>query len=192
MVSTTGSPVSCSPTKIAPFGGRVERASAAFDERIFMNRRTLLRAAVGASLAAYSGLPAFAANDSSPALDALLQRLAEDYLRRSPEEATQYEFDVGANAGLRSQLDDRSLAASAKDRESATRALSELAKIDRTRLDATAQLDYNTAVFVYSTLKDQTARYGTVDINLRPSPYPVSQMNGTYYWLPEFIGSKHP
>ncbi len=157
-----------------------------------MNRRTLLRAAVGASLAAVSGLPAFAANDTPSALDALLQRFAEAYLRRSPEEATQYEFDVGANADLRSQLDDRSLAASARDRESAARALSDLAKIDRTKLDAAARLDYDTAVFVYSTLKELTARYGTVDINLRPSPYPVSQMNGTYYWLPEFLGSRHP
>jgi uncharacterized protein (DUF885 family) len=31
-----------------------------------------------------------------------------------------------------------------------------------------------------------------VDINLRPSPYVVSQMNGAYYWLPDFIGSRHP
>ena len=161
-------------------------------KKIFMNRRTLIRTAVGASLAAFGGLPAFAANDTSAGLDALLQRLAEDYLRRSPEEATQYEFDVGANASLRSQLDDRSLSASAKDRESATRALDDLARIDRAKLDASARLDYDTAVFVYSTLKDLTSRYGTVDINLRPSPYPVSQMNGTYYWLPEFLGSRHP
>lgn len=157
-----------------------------------MDRRTLIRTAVGASLAAFGGLPAFAANATSPQLDALLQKLAEEYLRRSPEEATQYEFDVGANASLRSQLDDRSLAASAKDRESATRALNEIARIDRTKLDASARLDYDTAVFVYSTLKDLTARYGVVDINLRPSPYPVSQMNGTYYWLPETLGSRHP
>ncbi|GFE84449.1 hypothetical protein GCM10011487_64490 [Steroidobacter agaridevorans] len=157
-----------------------------------MNRRILLRAAVGASLAAFSGLPAFAANSTSPALDALLQRLAEDYLRRSPEQATQYEFDVGANASLRAQLDDRSLAATARDHESATRTLAELAKIDRAKLDAAAQLDYDTAVFVYSMLKDLTGRYGTMDIDLRPSPFPVSQMNGTYYWLPEFLGSRHP
>lgn len=157
-----------------------------------MNRRTLLRTAVGAGLAALSGLPAFAADSTSPALDALLQRLAEDYLRRSPEQATQYEFDVGANARLRSQLDDRSLAATANDHESASRTLSELAKIDRAKLDAAGQLDYDTAVFVYSMLKDLTARYGTIDIDLRPSPFPVSQMNGAYYWLPEFLGSRHP
>ncbi|MBL8265570.1 DUF885 domain-containing protein [Steroidobacter sp.] len=157
-----------------------------------MNRRTLIRTAVGAGLAAFSGLPAFAADAPATALAALLQRLAEDYLRRSPEEATGNEFDVGKHANLRSQLDDRSLSASAKDRESSARALSELSRIDRTTLDAAAKLDYDTAVFVYSTLKELTARYGMVDINLRPSPYPVSQMNGTYYWLPEFLGSRHP
>jgi uncharacterized protein (DUF885 family) len=157
-----------------------------------MKRRTFIHTAAGAGLAAFSGLPAFAANSTSPALEALLQRLAEDYLRRSPEQATQYEFDIGANAALRSKLDDRSLAATAKDHESATRALSELAKIDRAKLDAAAQLDYDTAVFVYSMLKDLTGRYGTMDIDLRPSPFPVSQMNGTYYWLPEFLGSRHP
>jgi len=157
-----------------------------------MNRRTLIRAAVGASLAAFSGFPAFAANDSSIPLGALLQQLAEDYLRRSPEQATQFQFDVGPNAGLRSQLDDRSLAATARDHESATRALSQLAKIDRGTLDPAAQLDYDTAVFVYSMLKDLTGRYGAIDIDLRPSPFPVSQMNGTYYWLPDFLGSRHP
>ncbi|MDY6944440.1 MAG: DUF885 family protein [Pseudomonadota bacterium] len=157
-----------------------------------MNRRTLIRTAVGASLAAFGRLPAFAANAPAAELDALLQRLAQEYLQRSPEEATQYEFDTGANAGLRSRLDDRSLAASARDRESATRALDDLARIERTRLDASARLDYDTAVFVYSTLKELTARYGTVDINLRPSPYPVSQMNGAYYWLPETLGSRQP
>ena len=157
-----------------------------------MNRRTLIRAAVGASLAAFSGFPAFAANDSSIPLGALLQQLAEDYLRRSPEQATQFQFDVGPNAGLRSQLDDRSLAATARDHESATRALSQLAKIDRGKLDPAAQLDYDTAVFVYSMLKDLTGRYGAIDIDLRPSPFPVSQMNGTYYWLPDFLGSRHP
>lgn len=188
MASASGTPVSC-----------VEEPRPLSNVEFPMNRRTLIRTAVGASLAAFGALPAFAADgtssggtSSSSQLDALLQRLAEEYFHRSPEEATQYEFDVGANASLRSRLDDRSLGASAKDRESAARALNDLARIDKAKLDASARLDYETAVFVYSTLKDLTARYGTVDINLRPSPYPVSQMNGTYYWLPEFMGSRHP
>ncbi len=160
-----------------------------------MDRRTLIRAVAGITLAGFGGLHSIIVTGASAAeadLAKLLQRLAEAYLRRSPEEATLYEYDVGANAGLRSRLDDRSLDAVVKDRESATRALADLKRIDRSRLGAMAALDYDTAMFVYSTLQDQTARYGTVDINLRPSPYPVSQMNGAYYWLPEFLGSRHP
>ena len=94
---------------------------------------------------------------------------------------------------LRSRLDDRSLR---RDREPSpepsTAARAQLARIDRSSLGAAAQLDYDVAKFVYSTLADQLGRYGFVDLNLRPSPYVVSQMNGAYYWLPDFIGSRHP
>jgi uncharacterized protein (DUF885 family) len=125
-------------------------------------------------------------------LQALLQRHSESYLRRSPEDATRYEFDSGPHAALRSQLDDRSLDALARDRAAIEQATRELATIDRKALSPAAMLDYDVAAFVYRTLTDQLARYGYVDINLRPSPYVVSQMNGAYYWLPEFIGTNHP
>jgi len=122
----------------------------------------------------------------------MLQQHAEAYLRRSPEDATRFELDTGAQAALRSQLDDRSLGAIARDRSAVDRALAELSAIKRTSLSAQAVLDYDIAAFVYGTLKDQLARYGYVDLNLRPSPYVVSQMNGAYYWLPDFIGTDHP
>jgi uncharacterized protein (DUF885 family) len=125
-------------------------------------------------------------------LQALLQRHSEAYLRRSPEDATRYYFDTGTNAALRSKLDDRSLDAIARDRAAIDRNIRELMSIDRSALSPAATLDYDVAAFVYTTLKDQLARYGYVDINLRPSPYVVSQMNGAYYWLPEFIGTNHP
>ncbi len=152
------------------------------------DRRTLLQAAVGLALAGACG--------TAPAADAplaaLLQRLAEEELRRSPEEATSFQFDTGNNASLRRQLDDRSLDAIAKHRKSVDAALAQLKRINRSSLSAAAQLDYDVATFVYTTLADQLPRYGFVDLNLRPSPYVVSQMNGAYYWLPDFIGSRHP
>jgi uncharacterized protein (DUF885 family) len=156
-----------------------------------MDRRTLLRAGIAAAVAHSLPLPALAAQVDDD-LTQLLQRLTEDYLHSSPREATQFEFDVGANAGLRSQLDDVSLDASEKNRKAAAAAVEQLARIDRNKLSSASKLDYDTATFVFATLKDQLGRYGTVDIDLRPSPYPVSQMNGAYYWLPEFIGSRHP
>jgi uncharacterized protein (DUF885 family) len=161
-----------------------------------LNRREWLQGAGGlATVGCVPSIVSAAANgknESDARLQALLQRHSEAYLRRSPEDATRYEFDTGVQAALRSQLDDRSLDAIARDRSAIDRALAELSAIDRASLSAHAVLDYDVAAFVYTTLKDQLARYGYVDVNLRPSPYVVSQMNGAYYWLPDFIGTDHP
>jgi uncharacterized protein (DUF885 family) len=159
-----------------------------------IGRRTLIQGSIGA-LAVIAGsrgaLAAAATNSPDAELAALLQRLAEEHLRRSPEEATRFEYDTGANVELRSRLDDRSLEAIARHRQSVERALAALARINPASLGAAARLDFDIAKFVYATLADQLARYGYVDINLRPSPYVVSQMNGAYYWLPDFLGSRH-
>ncbi|WAC22503.1 DUF885 domain-containing protein [Blastomonas sp. SL216] len=125
-------------------------------------------------------------------LAAMLQRHSEAYLRRSPEEATGNGFDTGANAALRARLDDRSLGARGADQEAIKQALAQLGSIRVASLSARGRLDHDVALFVYQTLDDLLGRYGYVDGNLRPSPYVVSQMNGAYYWLPDFIGSRHP
>jgi uncharacterized protein (DUF885 family) len=125
-------------------------------------------------------------------LAAMLQRHSEAYLRRSPEEATGNGFDTGANAALRARLDDRSLGARGADQAAIKQALAQLGSIRVASLSARGRLDHDVALFVYQTLDDLLGRYGYVDGNLRPSPYVVSQMNGAYYWLPDFIGSRHP
>ncbi|WP_240530005.1 DUF885 domain-containing protein [Novosphingobium sp. PC22D] len=132
------------------------------------------------------------AQSSDAALEALLQRHCEAFLHRSPEEATGANFDIGANAALRSRLDDRSLDARAGDRAAVARALRELRAVPTAGLSPRAALDRDVALYVYETLERLLGFYGYADINLRPSPYVVSQMNGAYYWLPDFIGSRHP
>lgn len=157
-----------------------------------IDRRRFLEG-TAAGLALGAGVPAWAqAGSADAALAALLQRHSEAYLRRSPEEATGADFDVGANAGLRAKLDDRSLAARASDQTAIKAALAQLGAIDTRQLSPRNALDHAVARFVYDTLNDLLGRYGYVDGNLRPSPYVVSQMNGAYYWLPDFIGSRHP
>ncbi|MBT0670748.1 DUF885 domain-containing protein [Novosphingobium profundi] len=130
--------------------------------------------------------------DANARLEAVLQRHCEAFLRRSPEEATGVGFDTGANAGLRARLDDRSLAALARDRENIELALRELRAVPGADLSPRAQQDRDVALYVYETLHRLLGFYGYADINLRPSPYVVSQMNGAYYWLPDFIGARHP
>jgi len=156
-----------------------------------MDRRRLLQTSTAAFGLAVSS-PLEAATPSDATLAALLQRCAETMLVNSPEEATSFDFDVGAHSGLRAQLDDRSAAAMASQRGRAVDALSALARIDRRGLSAQGMRDLDVATFVYETFNDLLGRYGYIDLNLRPSPYVVSQMNGAYYWLPDFIGSRHP
>ncbi|WP_223798606.1 DUF885 domain-containing protein [Sphingomonas nostoxanthinifaciens] len=153
-----------------------------------LDRRTFLASSAAAGLAA----PGWAATSADAALDALLQRHAELFLRRCPEEATGQQLDVGANAVLRSRLTDRSLAAMAADRTAIAEARRQLGAIGRAGLSPRAALDHDVASFVYDRLADLTSYTGFVDIDLRPSPYVVNQMNGAYYWLPGFIGSNHP
>lgn len=159
-----------------------------------MDRRGFLEGtAAGVLIGPGAARPGFAqAGNGDAALAALLQRHSEAYLRRSPEEATSNNFDVGANAVLRGRLDDRSLAARASDRAAIRSALAQLRAIPTTVLSQRSALDHAVARHVYETLDDLLARPGYVDGNLRPSPYVVSQMNGAYYWLPDFIGGRHP
>ncbi len=157
-----------------------------------LERRDFLVKTAASVMFAGSGARAGGAPDSDAGLAALLQRHAELFLHRSPEQATNLNWDVGAQTGLRSRLDDRSLAVMASDRTAIAAAQAQLSTINRRPLSAKAMLDYDIAAFVYAQFADILGRYGYIDIDLRPSPYVVSQMNGSYYWLPDFIGSRHP
>lgn len=155
-----------------------------------IERRNFLQGA--AMLALGGALPAFAADGADAALAAMLQRHAEAYLRRMPQEASSGRRAAGADPALRGRLNDRSLAARTGDRAAVKIALLELSGIDRAALSPTAALDYDVARFVYATLDDLLGRYGAVDLNLRPSPYVVQQMGGAWYWLPGSLGERQP
>ena len=161
-----------------------------------LTRRHLLGA--GAALG-FIPSATLAANPADADLARLLQHFLQAFLRRSPEEATGLGLDTGSldsgsldSGALRGRLDDRSLAARSTDIAAVADARRQLARLDRAALSPAARLDHDVARFVLDTLADTLARPGYVDINLRPSPYVVSQMNGAYYWLPDFIGSRHP
>lgn len=162
---------------------------------MLIDRRRFLHAAAGTTALSLVGpmQGVWAATGSGDAaLEALLQRHTEAFLRRSPEEATGNDYDKGANAYLRARLDDRSLAARESDRAAVKLGLQQLRALSPAGLSPRAALDRDVALYVYETLDDMLGRYGYMDMNLRPSPYVVSQMNGAYYWLPDFIGGRHP
>jgi uncharacterized protein (DUF885 family) len=151
-----------------------------------MDRRLFLQASGAAGLAAGSAW-AGAEASGDPALRALLQDGAERFLIQWPQEASRFDFDVGAHADLRARLDDRSAAGQTALRLSANAMRGALLRIAPRALSPAAARDRDVALFVYATLSDLLGRYGYIDLNLRPSPYVVSQMNGAYYWLPQTI-----
>ncbi len=160
-----------------------------------LDRRSLMTTSVAAAAGATvwsTGLSASADPSSDSQLSRLLQRSAESLLARSPEEATSLGHDVGALAALRSELDDRSLPAMQMAKADADRMLGVLRRILPQTLTPEDVRYRDLAIFVFETFADLLGRYGYIDLNLRPSPYVVSQMNGAYFWLPDFIGSRHP
>jgi uncharacterized protein (DUF885 family) len=154
-----------------------------------MDRRLFLQVSSAAALVAGA---AVAGPSADQALRLLLQDGAEQFLIQWPQDATRMDFDVGAHAGLRARLDDRSAAGQTAVRLSAEAMRAALLAINPRALSASSARDRDVALFVYATLSDLLGRYGYIDLNLRPSPYVVSQMNGAYYWLPETIGSGQP
>jgi uncharacterized protein (DUF885 family) len=156
-----------------------------------MDRRLFLQASGAAALAAGAAW----AGPERPAdaeLRARLQAGAEQFLVQFPQDATRMGFDVGPHADLRARLDDRSPAGQNALRLSAEAMGAALLRIDPRALSPAAARDRDVALFVYATLSDMLGRYGYIDLNLRPSPYVVSQMNGAYYWLPDTLGSGAP
>lgn len=157
-----------------------------------ISRRNFIRTGVsGLALAAFDGALA-ASPDANADLAKRLDIDAEALLRRSPETATELGQDVGALADLRRKLDDRSTAGRAAWRAESQKALKALSAIDAKALSAKGRLDLATAKFVQGTLAEGLAKPGMIDLNLRPSPYVVSQMGGAYYWLPDLFGSGAP
>lgn len=152
-----------------------------------MRRRELLVGAVALGMTwplavcRAGSMPVSGTTGNAPAEDVRLAGLLQRHAQA-----------LKAEEGGPDRLADYSLAARARHRLATARRLDELKGIDRAALSAAAALDYDTARFVYEAMADQYGRYGFSDINLRPSPYVVSQMNGAYFWLPEDIGGRSP
>ncbi|WP_269714678.1 DUF885 domain-containing protein [Caulobacter sp. NIBR2454] len=154
-----------------------------------IDRRRLLAATAG-----LAALPswALAQADEAARLDALLTRQFEENMDRAPEGATSLGIDVGARAGQRSLLDDRSVAAFQANGQAAARRLAELKTIKADLLPPDARLSYDVALFQRQ-IADGYRRFPwhTPD-GWRQTPYGVSQLGGAYAIIPDFLDTRHP
>ena len=109
-----------------------------------MDRRTFL--ATGAALAA-AGPAAAQHTPEDGKLRALLDRIFEANLAESPEAVTRLGLDKGARAAAKSKLDLASIQALDESKDRTARHLAELKTIDRSRLSAFDQANYDAVLF---------------------------------------------
>jgi uncharacterized protein (DUF885 family) len=157
-----------------------------------LDRRTFIASSGAAALAStlLSG-PVLAqprAGSGDAALNALFERIFQQNVQHSPEQATSLGLDKGENAALKGRLAPRTLAERARQLAQTKAALAELAGVDRSTLSPAAKL--NLEVVTYSLTNQTTApqRFG-LDSAIRP--YRIFQQGGAYFSVPDFLNTAH-
>jgi uncharacterized protein (DUF885 family) len=166
-----------------------------------MNRREALAAlASTAALPLLSGCsnetpatPAARPEAAAGAL-AMLDQIADNYLRFAPELATSLGVDTGPRAGLRSQLADRSLAGQQNIANQVRQDLERAKAFDASALDHATRTSVEVVRSAYTTaLEGFALPYGDITVgSWRNTPYVVIQNVGAYLDVPRFLDSDHP
>lgn len=147
--------------------------------------------ALALSPLARAAAQATAQGDAKPGdakLTAAFDAILAESIQESPEFATSLGFDKGANAALKSKLDDNSLAARAENLARAKAAHARLSAIQPASLSAKAGLDRE--VVLYS-IDQQIAAPERFGIDAATQPYRITQQRGIYFDLPDFLDSTH-
>lgn len=154
-----------------------------------MDRRAFLVSS--GALAAAGIVPEVIAQTPAGTEDAKLRTLLDkffyDRIGESPTQATSLGLDTGERAALRSKLGDNSAAGVARSRARTRAEKKALGAVDRARLTPTAQVDYDVVLYQLDRgLGAERFPYGDGF-----SPYILSQQNGAYQDVPDFLDNAH-
>lgn len=152
-------------------------------------RREFMISVSAAGAAIFTG-KAWAAVD--PALGKLLDAIAEDYLKDSPETLTYLGMDKGDHAWAKSKLSDNSPAARARTIADNARFRQMLAGFDKATLKGHDVLVYESVAYLLG-LGADAARfpYGSIGTFGGGSPYVISQQDGAYQFSADFLDTMH-
>ena len=161
-----------------------------------MDRRQFLATSSIAAGTALLPLPARAAvQAAAPAaagdarLNALLEEIFQDRVKRYPELATSLGLDKGANAHLKAKLDVRPQAlARREDLALEKRDLARVKAVPPASLSDAGKL--NRDVIIYQAESGMVAAE-KFDIDSVQRPYPIFQQGGAYFSTPDFLNSAH-
>ena len=163
------------------------------DRRIFLMSSA---AAVGMSVVPGRAVFAQAAAPASPGvsagdarLNAVFDQVLAQTVRTSPEFATSLGLDTGANADLRHKLGDNSFSAIADDLARNRKARTLVTAVDPASLSPQARIDREVVLYNIESNMVGPERFG---LGSPQGPYPITQQDGVYFSLPDFLDSTHP
>ena len=155
-----------------------------------MERREFL--AFSGSAVAALGLSwparALVQSNADAALNALLDRIFYDELRISPEQATSMGLDTGPRRELRARLSDDSEAGRDVAEEFNRRALQQIRSFNAQGLSDAGRRIRDIAAYKY----EQGLVAKPLGVDGVQSPYPITQQDGAYFGIPDFLDSQHP
>ena len=123
----------------------------------------------------------------------LLDAVADNLLRLSPEAATSLGIDTGPRAALRSQLADRSAGGKRRVAQQLRADLERVNALDTSGLSHATQTSFEVVRSAYATsLEGFALPYGDITVgSWRNTPYVVIQNVGAYLDIPRFLDSEH-
>lgn len=160
-----------------------------------VSRRHLLGGAAAVGGIMVGGLPAYARSPKSDAATVkTLNTLFDDFfkvsLAETPEGMTYLGMDKGPGAAAKSKLDDRSPAATARNKDIYATYLTKLKAIDRSKLAGMDRVNYDTVLWSAEVGLDAMNRFPFGSAGY-PAPYVLSQLTGAYQSVPDFLDSMH-
>jgi uncharacterized protein (DUF885 family) len=160
------------------------------DRRQFLT--TTAATTAGLAVAAPSIAQPAGGNPAAPGdakLNALLEEIFMDRVKRSPTFATGLGLDKGPLAPLKAQFDTRPLPQARKeDLALAKRDLARVKAINPATLSSAGKLNRDVVVYQAETGMIAQDRFG-IDSAVRP--YPIFQQGGVYFSIPDFLNSSH-
>lgn len=157
-------------------------------------RRQVLAGAT--ALTALQPFAALAAPVANPQFAAMLDGFAEEILRQSPGSATSLGLDTGPRAGLKSKLGDASPRGIAADLAMGRARARRLKTINRESLNPADKIRYDAVSYALDLGKEgEQFHFGNRGYAAAQgggvTPYVVSQQDGAYSGVPEFLNSQH-
>lgn len=154
-----------------------------------MDRRSFLLSAV-ATAALASGARAQGLSPQDQGLRALFDQMFSEMLDHSPESVTRLGLHQGARLAAKGQLNGASIAdiAARKARNAAN--LARLQALAPSTLSPSEVPHYEAVLFTLGADAEANSRYAYGDTGAG-DPYVISQLNGAYRSIPDFLGTQH-